>query len=54
MVTGGGIDAEIGEIENECDKNSLLCLGDAKHPWTWAPTQLLGKYGMDIVTGLPK
>jgi len=54
MVTGGGIDAEIGEIEIECDKNSLLCLGDAKHPWIWAPSQLLGKYGMDIVTGLPK
>ncbi len=54
MVTCGGIDAEIGEIEIECDKNSLLCLGGAKHPWIWAPSQLLGKYGVDIVTGLPK
>lgn len=54
MVTCGGIDAEIGEIEIERDKNSLLCLGEAKHPWIWAPAQLLGQYGVDIVIGLPK
>lgn len=54
MVTCGGIDADVGEIEIERDENSLLCLGDHKHSWIWAPTQLLGKYGVDIVTGLLK
>lgn len=54
QVTCGGIYADIGEIEIERNENSLLCLGDAKHSWIGAPSQLLGKYGMDIVTGLPK
>lgn len=54
MVTCGGIDADIGEIEIERDENSLLCLGNDKHLRIWAPPQLLGKYSVDIVTGLLK
>lgn len=38
MMTCGGIDADVGEIEIERDENSLLCLGDAKHPWIGVPS----------------
>ena len=54
MVICWRIHADIGEIEIERDEHPFLSLRGTKHSWVGVPTQLLGEYGMNIVTGLLK
>ena len=54
MVACWRINTDIGKVEIECDENSFLILSRTEHSRIGVTAQLLGEYGMDVVTGLLK
>ena len=54
MMTRWRVNADVGKIDIERDKNPRLGLRRVKHPWIRIASQLLGEYRVYVVTRLPK